>query len=153
MEADGKVYPIRVVEEHFGVNNMLWAGCVCKSKENVSPNTKISLADDSVADEDEDHEWNADSVAEDDHQAVMDPCNGVSNENGIRAISEESLSFTSPNVHVPKADHAKERRDGICTLGEKSTREAISKLERRINRAKRKIRKKKHLSEFGIKTR
>lgn len=46
----------------------------------------------------------------------------------------------------------KERRDGICTLGEKSTREAISKLERRINRAKRKIRKKKHLSEFGIKT-
>lgn len=36
----------------------------------------------------------------------MDPCNGVSNEDEIRAISEESLSFTSPTVHVPKADHA-----------------------------------------------
>lgn len=39
----------------------------------------------------------------------MDPCNGVSKEDVIRAITKESHSFASPIFHVSKPDYAKER--------------------------------------------
>lgn len=44
------------------------------------------------------------------------------------------------------------RKEGACLPGERSIHEAILKLERRLNRSKRKIRKKKMISEFGMRS-
>lgn len=43
-------------------------------------------------------------------------------------------------------------KEGFCLPGERSVHEAIHKLERRLNRSKRKIRKKKMISEFGMRS-
>ncbi|KAG5549776.1 hypothetical protein RHGRI_014924 [Rhododendron griersonianum] len=64
-------------------------------------------------------------------------------------------SITSPTPllrHVMKEmSDVKDRSDELSIPGERSIHQAIEKLERRLNRSRRKIRKKKSLSEFGFK--
>ncbi|KAI8568694.1 hypothetical protein RHMOL_Rhmol02G0220200 [Rhododendron molle] len=67
-------------------------------------------------------------------------------DNMFLSISDESPSTTSPFSHVRISDP----EDSRPPVKEKKD-EAILKLERRLNRAERKIRKKKLVSEFGMK--
>ncbi|KAG5535432.1 hypothetical protein RHGRI_023257 [Rhododendron griersonianum] len=78
---------------------------------------------------------------------------------GLVSLRNSSLSecqsTTSPTpllrpVMKDRSD-VKDRSNELSILGERFIHQAIEKLERRLNRLRRKIRKKKSLSEFGLK--
>lgn len=65
----------------------------------------------------------------------------------LRNSNSESQSITSPSL--PLRSVVKNRN--VVVLGERSIHQAIQKLERRLNVSKRKVRKKKSLTELGLK--
>lgn len=88
--------------------------------------------------------------AEDNHMADEGPCFGIVQGDMLREVSNtlESLSFISPIFQTPKSNLkglrslTKEKSEEISTYGERSTHDAILKMERRLNRSKRKIKEK-----------
>ncbi|KAG5560903.1 hypothetical protein RHGRI_004060 [Rhododendron griersonianum] len=100
LEAYGRVYPIRAVEEQVVVNNLMGAICECKCKGRDSLITKNPVLD-------KDDVWANEKIAEDNHLVDVDLCNGVSKEDVIRTIPipDESHPFASPIFHAPKSGH------------------------------------------------
>ncbi|KAI8567008.1 hypothetical protein RHMOL_Rhmol02G0087800 [Rhododendron molle] len=100
LEAYGRVYPIRAVEEQVVVNNLMGAICECKCKGRDSLITKNPVLD-------KDDVWANEKIAEDNHLVDVDLCNGVSKEDVISTvpIPDESHPFASPIFHVPKSGH------------------------------------------------
>ncbi|KAF7150256.1 hypothetical protein RHSIM_Rhsim02G0077700 [Rhododendron simsii] len=92
LEAYGRVYPIRVVQEQVVVHNLMRAVCECKCKGGDSPITKNRVLDK------EEDVWADETIAEDNHLVDVDLCNGVSKEDVIRTapIPDESHPFASP---------------------------------------------------------
>lgn len=65
-----------------------------------------------------------------------------------------SCSFSSPNYRDQQVSRpsGNKRRVGGNIRGERSVHEALKKFERRMKRSMRKLKKKKLLNEFGVKT-
>ncbi|KAI8539483.1 hypothetical protein RHMOL_Rhmol09G0186800 [Rhododendron molle] len=91
LEINGsRMFLIRVMEEQVVVSNLTRAVCDCKCKRKDSLKTKNL-----VLHKEDDDEWSDDSIAEDNHQFVVDPLNEVPKEVELRAtpIPEESHSL------------------------------------------------------------